>query len=387
MKKIATLVAASFCFASVSFADDHASHQDQNYDVSHHFVQHVYTVPSSLEQCQKDTTKLIRQTVGCYTIDDNDQVEMHLDVKFDYDSATLTTQGKQAVSNLVQFMKENGVDHVNIRGYASQGVPGEPFKSYNEKLSYKRGLSIKAYMIQKGVDADSISIKAFGWNDPLVPNDSRDNRRINQRVEAQVMAPLADTKETDKAGDRDEVVRSVYQLPKDVSECTSETTEATRQSVGCYTVEGNKVYMHVDAKYPYDSAELTDESKQAVDKLVSFMKQYDVDSATIRGYASKGVPGQPFKNYNEKLSAKRAESVKNYLDTDGIDTQNIKIKGLGWKDPLVPNSSRENRQINQRIETTIEAPLKGDAPEKADQEKQSKDDTKAEQKKKRTKAK
>ena len=57
------------------------------------------------------------------------------------------------------------------------------------------------------------------------------------------------------------------------------------------------------------------------------------------------------KNYNLKLSLKRAEAVKKVLvDTYHINPNRIIVKGFGEKYPLVPNTTPTNRALNRRVE-------------------------------------
>lgn len=57
--------------------------------------------------------------------------------------------------------------------------------------------------------------------------------------------------------------------------------------------------------------------------------------------------------YNKKLSLKRAKEVAGLLIKFGVNPQKIVIKGMGDKNPLVPNTSLENRKINRRVEIVI----------------------------------
>ena len=57
------------------------------------------------------------------------------------------------------------------------------------------------------------------------------------------------------------------------------------------------------------------------------------------------------KNYNLKLSLKRAEAIKKILVyTYHINPNRIKVKGFGEKYPLVPNTTPTNRALNRRVE-------------------------------------
>jgi len=55
--------------------------------------------------------------------------------------------------------------------------------SSNFLLSQKRADSVRQWLILRGVNPDRIIAKGYGEDNPIVPNDSRENRRINRRIE------------------------------------------------------------------------------------------------------------------------------------------------------------------------------------------------------------
>jgi len=149
-----------------------------------------YTLPEGIEQCANNFN-LTEDDIACYTIH-GDDITVHLDTKFAYNDATLNIQGRNAIAKLVSFVKENNIHAVDVRGYASQGRDGEQYAQYNKDLSKRRAQSVKDYMGELGISKDMITTEGFGWEQPLVPNTTKENRNINQRVQASVSAPLKD---------------------------------------------------------------------------------------------------------------------------------------------------------------------------------------------------
>ncbi|AKV04664.1 Outer membrane protein [Labilithrix luteola] len=58
--------------------------------------------------------------------------------------------------------------------------------------------------------------------------------------------------------------------------------------------------------------------------------------------------GQPA--YNQKLSQQRADAVKAYLSSHGVDASRLVSKGYGMTQPLVPNNTEGNRALNRRVQ-------------------------------------
>ena len=95
--------------------------------------------------------------------------------------------------------------------------------------------------------------------------------------------------------------------------------------------------------------ELIEESKVVLDEILQTLKLLPNLKVEIRGYTDSDGS----KSANLILSQKRANSVKKYLVEHGIKAENLIAKGFGEENPIVENSSKENKQINRRVEFKI----------------------------------
>jgi len=88
------------------------------------------------------------------------------------------------------------------------------------------------------------------------------------------------------------------------------------------------------------------QSRLDLKKIADFMKTYPQVKGVIEGHTDN-VGG---KAMNDKLSLRRAESVKNYLVKDfGIDPERLQAKGYGFSKPVASNATAEGRKKNRRI--------------------------------------
>jgi outer membrane protein OmpA-like peptidoglycan-associated protein len=94
------------------------------------------------------------------------------------------------------------------------------------------------------------------------------------------------------------------------------------------------------------SSALTHESMVSLDKAVKIMQDNPEIIVEIRGYTDNTGSYMG----NVRISQKRAESVRNYLVSQGIRPSRIMTKGFGPEDPIAPNTTREGRAKNRRIE-------------------------------------
>lgn len=81
--------------------------------------------------------------------------------------------------------------------------------------------------------------------------------------------------------------------------------------------------------YEFDKADLTDNSREALDRLVKVLKENP--NITIELSAHCDYRGRA--EYNERLSQRRAESVVRYLTEHGINAERLTAKGYGESQP------------------------------------------------------
>jgi outer membrane protein OmpA-like peptidoglycan-associated protein len=107
--------------------------------------------------------------------------------------------------------------------------------------------------------------------------------------------------------------------------------------------------------YDFDKATLRPESVASLDTLVNFMK--DNPSLSVEIYSF--TDGKGDNKYNQKLSQDRAQSVLEYLKSNGIAEDRMIAKPMGKEMPAAPNTTGngkdnpEGRQLNRRTQFRI----------------------------------
>lgn len=64
-------------------------------------------------------------------------------------------------------------------------------------------------------------------------------------------------------------------------------------------------------------------------------------------------------DFNQKLSEQRAEAVRDYLISQGVNEQTITAKGFGPANPVADNSTSQGRQANRRVEIIVSGEVIG----------------------------
>jgi OOP family OmpA-OmpF porin len=81
------------------------------------------------------------------------------------------------------------------------------------------------------------------------------------------------------------------------------------------------------------------------------MNEYPQANVEVVGYTDTSGAA----SYNQKLSEKRAQSVANALEAEGIDASRITVSGQGENNPIASNDTHEGRVQNRRVEITVPA--------------------------------
>jgi OOP family OmpA-OmpF porin len=110
-----------------------------------------------------------------------------------------------------------------------------------------------------------------------------------------------------------------------------------------------KVTFAADTFFDFDKAVLKPEGKAKLDDLTSKIKDITLEVIIAVGHTdSVGSDA-----YNQKLSLRRAEAVKAYMVSKGIEANRVYTEGKGEKQPVADNKSAEGRAKNRRVEIEV----------------------------------
>jgi len=110
-----------------------------------------------------------------------------------------------------------------------------------------------------------------------------------------------------------------------------------------------KVTYAADAFFASNNAVLKAAGKAKLDDLVGKVKAINLEVIVAVGHTdSKGNDAS-----NQKLSVRRAEAVKAYLVSKGIEKNRVYTEGKGSKQPVADNKTAEGRAKNNRVEIEV----------------------------------
>ena len=114
-------------------------------------------------------------------------------------------------------------------------------------------------------------------------------------------------------------------------------------------VVAQKVTFAADAFFDFNKSVLKPEAKAKLDDLTGKLKGITLEVIIAVGHTD--AIGSDA--YNQKLSVRRAEAVKAYLVTKGIEPNRIYTEGKGKKQPVADNKTAEGRAKNRRVEIEV----------------------------------
>lgn len=118
------------------------------------------------------------------------------------------------------------------------------------------------------------------------------------------------------------------------------------------TRQGNNITLNMPGNITFatDSAEVRGDFYDVLNGVALVLEEYDKTLVEVAGHTDSTGSAE----YNQSLSERRASSVGRYLQSQGITAQRIMTIGGGENHPVADNSTAEGRQLNRRVELTLE---------------------------------
>lgn len=121
------------------------------------------------------------------------------------------------------------------------------------------------------------------------------------------------------------------------------------------TPQGQALTVQNDVLFDFDKAELKPEADAALGRVAEILRQRRPHGVLVVGHSdSVGADG-----YNNQLSLRRAEAVRDWLATNAGGLPPVSAEGKGEREPVAPNSvdgrdNPEGRQQNRRVEVLLQ---------------------------------
>jgi outer membrane protein OmpA-like peptidoglycan-associated protein len=129
--------------------------------------------------------------------------------------------------------------------------------------------------------------------------------------------------------------------------------ELRKQNIEAKETSRGVVVNLPSVNFEFDSADLSRDGQDRVNQISSIIKRDAPNRRiTVEGHASRESAAA--EAYNQRLSERRAATVADGLERNGVNGKNISSQGLGTRAPVASNDTESGRQQNRRVEVLIE---------------------------------
>ena len=104
-----------------------------------------------------------------------------------------------------------------------------------------------------------------------------------------------------------------------------------------------------DVLFDLNKADLKSSGEQTIGRLAAFMREYEDRRVRVEGYTDSTGDD----SYNQMLSERRAQAVRDELVAQGIERRRVETRGYGEQYPVASNDTSAGRQQNRRVEIVI----------------------------------
>lgn len=117
-----------------------------------------------------------------------------------------------------------------------------------------------------------------------------------------------------------------------------------------------RIELAADVLFDFDKADIRPDAQNALKQAADIVRDKAKGTVRVEGHTD----GKGSESYNQKLSDRRANSVKDwFVKKEGLKNVKFSTRGFGAKNPIAPNTKPDGsddpdgRQKNRRVEIVI----------------------------------
>lgn len=130
--------------------------------------------------------------------------------------------------------------------------------------------------------------------------------------------------------------------------------ELARREIEIERMADGSLRLHLDSEMLFDvgSAKIKPAFQRSLGKLGRVITKYERSKVRVVGHADN----QGKREYNQKLSEERAQSVAESLNNNGVPKNRMSVEGRGETQPRASNDTEAGRRSNRRVEISLYLP-------------------------------
>jgi len=247
---------------------------------------------------------------GCPDIDEllgKGKFILPADELFEPNSSMIMISGKEDLDKVIAELQKFPDAKWRIEGY----MDSDGNERFLRNLSLDRAKAVLEYFTYfGGLNRENFQVFGMGGNAPIADNSTEEGRKGNRRIE---IIPEAGSESLNIGNEPEEML--------------------------------NKFILRGDDTFVTNSAMIKDPAKILLNEIANYIKSQPESKWKIEGY----MDNQGSASFLKRLSYNRANSVFEYLVTEGVSPIQCTVSGLGSANPISTNNTEEGRSSNRRV--------------------------------------
>lgn len=184
--------------------------------------------------------------------------------------------------------------------------------------------------------------------DPPAGTTSSDEQAfVDELAGLQPCSVKADASELANDNARADFINQVFYTTREVAAAPEPQPEPT---VAPEPEPAEEVIVFNNITFDFDSVRIKPEFREILREAAQIFKERSETNVLLEGHTDNIGPAQ----YNMGLSQRRAQSVAEFLEEEGVSANRLQTKGYGLTAPRFNNDTREGRALNRRVEMRLE---------------------------------
>ena len=134
-------------------------------------------------------------------------------------------------------------------------------------------------------------------------------------------------------------------MDKQADEMKNDIAGAKIERVG----EGIKITFDSGILFATNSSTLEPQAKTNINKLAAILNKYPDTNILVTGHTDSDGTEQ----HNQTLSERRAKTVSDYTEMQGVSSSRFSVVGLGEGEPVASNDTPDGKRMNRRVEIAV----------------------------------
>ena len=142
------------------------------------------TVLDLKDQCPNEPGSTTKEPLGCpvkpsLVVVTDCEVKITQQIHFEFDKDKIRAESFPVLDAVVDVLRKNPDIKIEVQGHTDNKGTAK----YNKDLSNRRAGSVMKYLVSRGIEASRLTSFGYGFDRPIVPNTTAQNRALNRRVQ------------------------------------------------------------------------------------------------------------------------------------------------------------------------------------------------------------